>query len=110
MKVKVIKVNDGEGQVLLSYRRLTPDKVSKRVEDAFNNHEVLTAKVDKVQYKDREKEKKASGLSVTVDGTRIFSPASLVSDSFERDLKKYEGQEISFVITELNLEPGKKRM
>ena len=110
MKVKVIKVNDGEGQVLLSYRRLTPDKVSKRVEDAFNNHEVLTAKVDKVQYKDREKEKKASGLSVTVDGTRIFIPASLVSDSFERDLKKYEGQEISFVITELNLEPGKKRI
>ena len=110
MKVKVIKINDGEGQVLLSYRRLTPDKVSKRVEDAFNNHEVLTAKVDKVQYKDRDKEKKASGLSVTVDGTRIFIPASLVSDSFERDLKKYEGQDISFVITELNLEPGKKRI
>lgn len=110
MKVKVIKVNDGEGQVLLSYRRLAPDKVSKIVEDAFNNHEVLTAKVDKVQYKDKEREKKASGLSVTVDGTRIFIPASLVSDSFERDLKKYEGEEISFLITELNLEPGKKRI
>ena len=39
------------------------------------------------------------GLSVIVDEVRIFIPASLVSDSYEKDLAKYLGQEIEFVIT-----------
>ena len=37
-----------------------------------------------------------------VDETRVFIPASLVSDSYEKDLSKYEGQEIEFVISEFN--------
>ena len=32
----------------------------------------------------------------------MFIPASLVSDSYEKDLGKYEGQEIEFVISEFN--------
>ena len=39
--VKVIKVNDGEGQVLLSYKRLALEKGYKRIQDAFENKEVL---------------------------------------------------------------------
>ena len=38
----------------------------------------------------------------TVEGARVFIPASLVSDSYEKDLSKYEGQEIEFVISEFN--------
>ncbi|MDD2969255.1 MAG: S1 RNA-binding domain-containing protein, partial [Lachnospiraceae bacterium] len=38
---------------------------------------------------------------------RIFIPASLVSDSYEKDLNKYAGQEISFVISEYN--PKRRR-
>ena len=38
----------------------------------------------------------------TVDEVRVFIPASLVSDSYEKDLSKYEGQEIEFVISEFN--------
>ena len=38
----------------------------------------------------------------------MFIPASLVSDTFERDLTKYEGQEIEFVIIEFN--PKKRRI
>ena len=48
------------------------------------------------------------GLSVLIDEARVFIPASLVSDSYERDLKKYEGQEIEFVISEFN--PRKRRV
>ena len=44
MEVKVLKVNDGEGQVQLSYRRVAAEKGSKRLEEAFENKEVLTAK------------------------------------------------------------------
>ena len=99
MESKVVKVNDGEGQVLLSYKRLAAEKGNKRLEEAFENKEVLTAKVAQVL---------AGGLSVVVDETRVFIPASLVSDVYEKDLTKYDGQEIEFVITEFN--PRRRRI
>ena len=99
MEAKVVKVNDGEGQVALSYKRLAADKGNKRLEEAFNNQEVLTARVAQVLD---------GGLSVVVEEARVFIPASLVSDTYERDLNKYAGQEIEFVITEFN--PKRRRV
>ncbi len=98
LEVKVLKVNDNEGQVLVTYKRLQQERGSKRIEEAFNNHEVLKAVVTQVQD---------GGLTVVVDDTRIFIPASLVSDTYERDLTKYQGQEIEFVVIEFN--PRKRR-
>ena len=98
MEVKVLKVNDGEGQVMLTYKRLAADRGNKRIEEAFNSKEVLTAKVSQVLD---------GGLSVVVEEVRIFIPASLVSDVYERDLSKYAGQEIQFVISEYN--PKRRR-
>ena len=48
------------------------------------------------------------GLSVVIDEARIFIPASLVSDTYEKDLSKYKDQEIEFVITEFN--PRRRRI
>ena len=48
LEAKVMKVNDGDGQVAMSYRRMAADRGNKRLEEAFNNHEVLTAKVVQV--------------------------------------------------------------
>ena len=39
---------------------------------------------------------------------RVFIPASLVSDTYEKDLSKYADQEIEFVITEFN--PRRRRI
>ena len=39
---------------------------------------------------------------------RVFIPASLVSDTYEKNLEKYAGQEIEFVITEFN--PRRRRI
>lgn len=99
MEAKVIKVNDGEGQVLLSHKRLLAEKGNKKLEEAFENHTVLTAKVVQVL---------GGGLSVSIDETRVFIPASLVSDTYEKDLNKYKDQEIEFVITEFN--PRRRRI
>ena len=99
MEAKVVKVNDGEGQVLLSYKRLAAEKGSKRLEEAFETNEVLKAKVTQVL---------AGGVCVNVDETRVFIPASLVSDTFEKDLNKFKDQEIEFVITEFD--PKKRRI
>ncbi len=99
MEAKVLKVNDGEGQVILSYKHLALEKGNKRLEEAFENHEVLKATVAQVL---------SGGLSVVVEDARVFIPASLVSDSYEKDLTKYQGQEIEFVITEFN--PRRRRI
>ncbi|MBQ7614315.1 MAG: S1 RNA-binding domain-containing protein, partial [Butyrivibrio sp.] len=39
MDVKVLKTNDADGQVILSYKRLAIDRGNKRIEEAFNNKE-----------------------------------------------------------------------
>ena len=99
IEAKVVKVNDGEGQVQLSYKKLQAEKGSKMLEEAFENKTVLTAEVTQVL---------SGGLSVSVDGTRVFIPASLVSDVYEKNLEKYAGQQVEFVITEFN--PRKRRV
>ncbi|MCR5295179.1 MAG: 30S ribosomal protein S1 [Lachnospiraceae bacterium] len=99
MEVKILKVNDGDGQVVLTYKRLAAEKGSKRLEEAFNNREVLSAVVTQVLK---------GGLTVSVEDTRVFIPASLVSDVYERDLSKYQDQEIQFIITEFN--PRRRRI
>ena len=94
IQAKVLKVNDGDGYVMLTYKRLAAENGKKRLEEAYENKEVLTAKVSQVTN---------GGLTVVVEETRIFIPSSLVSDTYEKDLSKYAGQEISFVITEFNV-------
>ena len=93
LTVKVLKVNDGEGQVLLTYKRLAAEKGNERLKEAYENHEVLKAPVTQIL---------GGGLSVVVDEARVFIPASLVSDTYEKDLSKYQDQEIEFVISEFN--------
>ena len=99
MTAKVLKVNDGEGQVLLTYKRLAAEKGTKRLEEAFESGEVLKAPVTQVLD---------GGLCVVIDEARVFIPASLVSDTYEKDLSKYADQEIEFVITEFN--PRRRRI
>ena len=93
LTAKVLKVNDGEGQVLLTYKRLLAEKGNERLKEAYENHEVLKAPVTQIL---------GGGLSVVVDEARVFIPASLVSDTYEKDLSKYQDQEIEFVISEFN--------
>ena len=99
IECKVKKVNDGEGQVILSHRDALQSKASEELRKAFEEGAVLTGRVIQVVK---------GGLNVEVNGARVFVPASLVSDSFERDLNKYQGQDIQFVITEFN--PQKRRV
>lgn len=99
MEAVVVKYSETEGQVTLSYKRLAQERGNKKLEEAFNNNEVLKGKVVKVLN---------GGLSVVVDEARVFIPASLVSDTYEKDLGRYNGQEIEFIITEFN--PHKRRI
>ncbi|MDD5949757.1 MAG: bifunctional 4-hydroxy-3-methylbut-2-enyl diphosphate reductase/30S ribosomal protein S1 [Lachnospiraceae bacterium] len=99
MTAKVLKVNDGEGQVLLTYKRLAVDKSNEKLEAAYESKEVLSGTVAEVRE---------GGLIVNFEESRVFIPASLVSDQYEKNLDKYANQELQFVITEYN--PHKRRI
>lgn len=99
MEVKVLKVNDGEGMVQLSYKRLKAERSSKVLEAAFENQEILKGVVTQIVN---------GGMSVELDGAKVFIPASLASDTYERDLNKYLGQEVEFILIEYN--PRKRRI
>ncbi|MGN0383728.1 MAG: 30S ribosomal protein S1 [Eubacterium sp.] len=99
MTVKVLRVNDGDGQVALTYKRLASEKINKELEEAFENKTVMKGTVEKVL---------SGGLSVRYQESYVFVPASLVSDVYEKDLTKYQGQEIEFVIIEFN--PKRRRV
>ena len=66
---------------------------NKKLEEAFENQTVLTATVSQVMN---------GGLGVVIDEARVFIPASLVSDTYVKDLSVYKDKEVSFVITEYN--------
>ena len=96
--VKVLKLNDGDGQVVLSHKRVASEKVSKVLEDAFNNHTVVSAKVTEVVK---------GGLVATVDEVPVFIPSSLTSDTFTKNLNVFAGQDIEFYMSEFT--PAKRR-
>lgn len=89
LDVKVLRISDNEVQ--LSYKRISEDKANKKVQEAYENQEVLTVKVEKVT---------SGGLITDYEGAKIFVPASLVSDVFEKNLSKYVDQEIDIIVTE----------
>ena len=66
LTVKVVSVNDSEGQVMVTYKRLQQDKVNKRFEEAFENHEILTGTVTQALK---------GGLSVSYGEGRVFIQA-----------------------------------
>lgn len=96
---KVMKINDGEGQVVLSVKKVKAEKAYDELEKAFNEGTVVKGVVTQAL---------SGGLSVSVDECRVFIPASLVSDTFEKNLEKYVGQEVEFILTEFN--PHKRRV
>lgn len=98
IRVKVLRVNDGEGQVLLTYKRLKAEEGLSYIEELYNSGEEVTAKVNLVLK---------GGLIAIIKEVRVFIPASLVSDSYVSDLAQFKGDEITFVITEFNLKKNR---
>ncbi len=95
----VLRVNDGEGQVALSYKEIISDMFNDKIKKWVEDKTILTGKVSKVVK---------GGLSCIVEnGIRVFIPASLVSENFERDLSKYQDQNLDFTIIEFD--PSKNR-
>ena len=99
LPLKIVKVNDGEGQVVVSYKRFIADKGNERLYEAYKNKEVLKGKViSRIK----------GGIIVSVEETEVFIPSSLVSDTFQQNRNDLIGEEIEFLITDFS--PRKKKI
>ena len=91
IEVFVVRVNDREGDVLLSRKRLEMQKGYTQIEEAFENKTTVRGRVSEVIK---------GGLSVLVKGVRVFVPSSQISSRFVEDLSEFKGQEFDFEILE----------
>lgn len=93
IEVFVVRVNDGDGNVQLSRKRIEDQKGMEEVEAAYQNKTVITGKITDVVR---------GGLIAMVNGIRIFIPSSQVSNKFIEDLNVFKGKELEFNIIELD--------
>lgn len=89
--VYVVRVNDGEGFVQLSKKKIDAVKGYEDIEAAFNNGTVIKGKVI---------EQVKGGLIALINGIRVFVPSSQISNRYVEDLKAFIGQELDFNILE----------
>ncbi|MCR4928596.1 MAG: S1 RNA-binding domain-containing protein, partial [Lachnospiraceae bacterium] len=75
-----------------THKRIIADKGSKVLEDAFNSKSVIKGVVSQIPNN--------KGVIVVVDDVRVFIPAGLLSDVYEKDLSKFMDKEIEFYMQE----------
>jgi len=88
----ITKLNDGEGNVALSKKKMDSIRGFEELEDAFKNEKPIEVTA---------KEVVKGGLVAEYKGMRIFIPASQVSDRFIKNLSPFVGKKIRIRITEL---------
>ncbi len=88
-----MRVNDGDGNVLLSKKRLEMQKGYTELEEAFNNKTTVKGRVTEVVK---------GGLIATVKGVRVFIPSSQISGRFVDDLTQFVGKDYNFNVLEFD--------
>ena len=97
--VYVIKLDDGEGNVALSTRRVEGMKAWKELAEKFENDELVHGKVTGFNK---------GGLTVEVNGLGGFIPASQIATFFVKNLKKFVGEEWDLKI--ISIDERKNRL
>jgi len=101
VEVFVVRVNDVEGEVTLSIKKLEMIKGAKELEEAFEAKTILTGKVIQVVN---------GGVVVSAKGGRVFVPASQASDRFLQDLSILVGNEVNFRIIDIKKMRGRTKI
>ena len=95
----VLKMNDGLGNVLLSYKRTKSRNVKDELEKAFKENIVIESKIKEVIDK---------GFIVDYKGTRIFIPLSLSGITRNESIEEYRNKNVKFKIIEF--EPKQRKI
>ncbi|MFY9279211.1 MAG: bifunctional 4-hydroxy-3-methylbut-2-enyl diphosphate reductase/30S ribosomal protein S1 [Caldicoprobacterales bacterium] len=91
-EVEVLKVNDGEGNVVLSRKSVERRQAWKAIENGFRNQE---------EFKAVCTEAVKGGVIARINGIRAFVPASQLSNRYVEDLSTFVGQTLRLRIIEL---------
>ncbi|MGI6116071.1 30S ribosomal protein S1, partial [Luoshenia tenuis] len=97
--VCVLKVNDGEGNVLLSKKRVDSRKNWGTVMEMFKNNEYAEGVC---------KEVVKGGVIANILGIRAFIPASQLSQNYVENMQQFVGQTLQLKIIEVD--EGRKRV
>ena len=101
IEVFVVRVNDVEGEVTLSMKKIEAMKGVKEVEEAFETQAILEGKVTQVVN---------GGVVVVTKGVRVFVPVSQASDRFLADPSVLVGTTASFRIIDIKKMRGRTRI
>ena len=99
IEVEVVKVNDGEGNVLLSQRNIVNRKYWDEIVEQHENDQFVEG---------IGKEAVKGGLIATVNGIRTFIPASQLSQRYVEKIEDFVGQPMKLKIIEID--KSKKRI
>ncbi|MCX7709614.1 MAG: bifunctional 4-hydroxy-3-methylbut-2-enyl diphosphate reductase/30S ribosomal protein S1 [Clostridia bacterium] len=98
VEVFVVRVNDGEGNVVLSKKKVDALKNWDKIEKASEDKTPVKAKVTEVVN---------GGVIANAGGVKIFVPASQISDRYVKDLSEFLKQVINVRILEFNKQKRK---
>mgnify|MGYP001344912134 FL=1 len=99
IEVEVVKVNDGEGNVILSQRNIVNRKVWADLMEKYEKGELVDA-VGKEAVK--------GGLLASIEGVRAFIPASHLAQRYVDKISQFVGQDMKLKIIEVD--ESKKRV
>lgn len=99
IEVEVLKVNDGEGNVLLSRKSIEGRRLWDEILENFD---------PEAEYEGMCREVVKGGLIAIINGVRAFVPASQVSVRFVENLSEYVGKPMRLRI--LEVDKAKKRI
>lgn len=93
ISAEIVKLNDGEGNVLLSRNKILADENWNQFVEKMKNKPTVEC-VGKEAVK--------GGLITFVDGFRIFVPASLLDTKYVEDIKGFVGKPLKIKIVEVD--------
>ena len=93
IEVFVVRVNDGDGNVMLSKRKLETNKNYAALEAAFNDKTPIQGKIVNVIK---------GGLTANILGFDFFVPSSHISNRFVKDLEPFKNKTFDFLIIEFD--------
>ena len=93
IEVYVLNLDDGEGNVVLSTKRVETIKSWDKIEQIYENQEKVECKVAEIVK---------GGVIALVNDLRAFIPASLLSVKYVKNLENYKGKTLLVKITDFN--------
>ena len=98
ISVYVVKVNSGEGTVVLSQKRAEAIKSWDVIESAVESEEIFEVEI---------KEAVKGGVVAWIKGIRAFIPASQLSVNFVKDLNEFVGKTLEVKVIEVDKEKNR---